>query len=214
MTEADWSRRLETVRSDIAAAGRSGDVTVIAVTKGFGRAQIEWARAAGLLDIGESYAQELVGKAESIPGDVRVHFIGRIQRNKVRKIADRVALWHSVARVEVIQEIAKRVEGGRVLIQIRPDADPSKDGVTGAELPALLAAADEAGVEVRGLMTMGVHGDPEATRAAFAATRALADRHGLRELSMGMSDDYRAALAEGATMLRLGTALFGPRPNR
>jgi pyridoxal phosphate enzyme (YggS family) len=201
---------LEAVRADVDASGRD-DVRIVAVTKGFGPAEIDLARDHGLFDIGESYAQELLGK--EIPDDVRVHFIGRIQRNKVRKIADRVEMWHSVARAEILTEIAKRVDGARVLVQVRPSGDTTKDGIEPGELAAMLALAEEQGVEVAGLMAMGVHGDPSATRAVFAATRELGRSHGLVELSMGMSGDYRIALDEGATMLRLGSVLFGPRPD-
>ena len=196
------------------ASSRAGEITLVAVPKGLGRAEIERARASGVYDIGESYAQELLSKADDIPSDVCVHFIGRIQRNKVRKIADSVDLWHSVARAEIVTELAKRVDGPEILVQIRHEQDPTKDGVLAQELPAILELAQESGVRVRGLMTMGIFGDLHATATVFAATRTLAESHGLAELSMGMSGDYRVALDEGATMLRLGTVLFGPRPAR
>ena len=212
LTPEAFGERLESVREDIAARGR--DATIVAVTKGFGPAEILVAHAAGVRDIGESYAQELLTKIDSIPADVDVHFIGRIQRNKVRRIVDRVSLWHSVARPEVIDEIGRRAEDVNVLIQIRPEGDPSKEGIAAEDLESTLARAHDAGVIVRGLMTMGVFGDDSATRTAFARTRRLAERFDLAEISMGMSDDYRLALDEGATILRLGTILFGPRPPR
>lgn len=206
-----FARQLSVVRADIAELSR-GDVRIVAVTKGFGAEAIELARNHGVYDIGESYAQELQGKVAVIPDEVQVHFIGRIQRNKVRRIADRVALWHSVARPEILTEIAKRVDGAAVLVQVRPIDDPTKDGVTPADLPMMLERSEQLGVDVRGLMTMGIQNDLDATREVFAAARELASDHGLAELSMGMSDDYRMALEEGATMLRLGTVLFGARP--
>ena len=214
MTDPDrFARHLDVVRAHIEDHGRRS-VRIIAVTKGFGADAIDLARRHQVFDIGESYAQELQAKSDSIPDDVRVHFIGRIQRNKVRRIADRVVLWHSVARPEIVREIAARADAAEILIQVRPIDDPTKDGVSPAELPAMLAIAGELGVSVRGLMTIGVHGDPVATREVFAKTRALASEHALEELSMGMSDDYLLALEEGSTMLRLGTVLFGPRPSR
>jgi len=198
------------VREQIATIGRD-DVSIVAVTKGFPPAIIDVARGAGITDIGESYAQELLGKLDHIDEE-RLHFIGRIQRNKVRKIADAIDLWHSVDRLELLREVGKRTPGAKVLIQVNPSADPTKAGVEPAEVPAMLSQAERDGVVPIGLMTIGVQDDPEATRRAFADVDALATKLGLNERSMGMSGDYLDAAAAGATMLRLGSVLFGPRP--
>jgi len=141
-----------------------------------------------------------------------LHFIGRMQRNKVRKIADTVDVWHSVDRPELLSEIGKRSPGAKVLIQVNPSGDPTKAGVEPAEVPMMLSQAERDGVVPIGLMTIGVQDDPEATRRAFVDVDALAAEFGLTERSMGMSGDYLDAAAAGATMLRLGSVLFGPRP--
>lgn len=209
MTRVALTERIEAIRAEIAAVGRDG-VRIIAVTKGFPPATIVSARGAGLEEFGESYAQDLLDKVDVLDGST-VHFIGRIQRNKVRKIANVVDLWHSVDRVEVLDEIGRRTPGAEVLIQVNPVADPTKSGVGEMGLADMLAHASSAGVTVRGLMTIGVQDDREATRAAFAAVDRLADEHGLAERSMGMSADYLDAVAAGSTMIRLGTTLFGLR---
>ncbi len=203
--------RLAEVRANIEASGRR-DVRVVAVTKGFDRSAVDSAQRVGLTDIGENYAQEVEEKASAVAAGTNVHFIGRIQRNKVRKIIDHIALWHSVARPEIIAELAKRAERPRVLIQVRPLEDPTKDGVRPDELESMLDAAVSLGVKVEGLMTIGIFGDSNATKECFAELTRLADQFDLPERSMGMSGDYRDALEAGATMLRLGSVLFGPRP--
>lgn len=214
LDEGQFRARLADVKEAIDAYGRS-DVSIVAVTKGFDRSAIDLAVAHGLTTIGENYAQELIDKAEAITTqNVEAHFIGRLQRNKVRKVAPLVSLWQSVARPEILVEIAKRVEQPRTLIQVRAVPDPTKDGIDPADLESMLALADENGVAVEGLMTIGVLGDAEATKRAFEELGTLADTYGLAQRSMGMSGDYRDALASGATMLRLGSLLFGPRPVR
>lgn len=212
-SDAQILERLSTVQADVAAVGRV-DVRIVAVTKGFDRSAIDAARRVGLLDVGENYAQEVMEKSDAIGDDLTMHFIGRIQRNKVRKISDQVSLWHSVARPEIVQELAKRNASARMLIQVRPHGDPTKDGVPPEEIEAMLAMADDLGVSVEGLMTIGVLGDEVATRRCFEEVGRLADEFGLAERSMGMSGDYRDALEAGATILRLGSLLFGPRPTR
>lgn len=201
--------RLAVVRAELAGIGRD-EIKIIAVTKGFPASVVELARAAGLDDIGESYAQDLLEKVDSYTG-ATLHFIGRIQRNKVRKVADVVDLWHSVDRVEILDEIAKRSEGARVLLQVNPVENPTKAGVDPAEVPEMLDRASSLGLIVEGLMTIGIQDDPSGSRTAFAAVDRLADEYGLAERSMGMSADYMDAAAAGSTMIRLGTSLFGPR---
>lgn len=211
------AERLASVRERAAEVGRS-DVTIVAVTKGFDRSAIDCAQRLGIADIGENYAQELLGKVDAVMAETSVHFMGRIQRNKVRKIANHVDAWHSVARNEILEEIAKRTEQSlkspKVFIQVRPHGDETKDGVGPEDLEPMLGRAEELGVVIAGLMTIGVLGDPAATRQAFVDVNALAERFGLAERSMGMSGDYEDALAAGSTMLRLGSVLFGDRPAR
>lgn len=209
--DAHFGANLGIVRDAVHELGRD-DVRIVAVTKGHGASEIERALRHGIPDVGESYAQELEAKRSVIPDDVSVHFIGRIQRNKVRRVAAAVDLWHSVDRPEVLDEIGRRRPGAGVLIQVGVPGDPAKAGVGSDELEDMLKRAETAGVEVCGLMTMGVFDDDDATRRQFEETTRLANTLGLAEVSMGMSGDYRIALAAGSTLLRLGTVLFGPRP--
>lgn len=185
-------------------------VTLVGVTKTFPPVLAARARDAGLVDLGENYAQELAAKAEAVSG-VRWHFIGGLQRNKVRTIADHVTLWHSVDRVELGVEIAKRRPGAAVLVQVNVSGASSQHGVAPAAVDASVAALRAEGLDVRGLMAIGRFGPPEESRPGFRLLRSLADAAGLDECSMGMSGDLRVALEEGATMVRIGTALFGPR---
>lgn len=215
--DEEVGERLEVVRSAITDVGRT-DVTVVAVTKGFDRSAMDCAQRLGLTNVGENYAQELLGKAEAVNPGTNVHFMGRVQRNKVRKVVDIVDVWHSVSRPEILTEIAKRSapleRSPKILIQVRPHDDDTKDGIRPSELDAMLETAAEAGAEVGGLMTIGVLGNAAATKEAFVELAALAKAYGLADCSMGMSGDYRDALAAGATILRLGSVLFGARPTR
>lgn len=209
------AERLERVRSRIAAAGGNpGTVRVVAVTKGFGPEAARAAGAAGLPDLGENYAQELLAKLPEVPGPCRWHFLGSIQRNKVRALAPHVSLWQAVDRPAAARAIASHQPGGEVLLQVNFVGDRRKAGAAPGEVAGLLAAASDAGLRVRGLMTVGPAGDRAGARRCFAALARLADGLGLEQRSMGMSDDLEEAVAEGATMVRLGRALFGPRPRR
>jgi pyridoxal phosphate enzyme (YggS family) len=215
---ADVRTGLERVLDRVAAAG--GDpaaLTVVAVTKGFGPEAPIAALQAGLVDLGENYAQELQEKAEAVAATdlpaPRWHFIGRLQSNKVRLVADQVACWQSLDRASVVDEVAKRAPGARVLVQVNAAGEDGKGGAPVGDTPGLVARARDAGLDVAGLMAVGVFGDERATEAAFRATAALADRLDLRERSLGMSADLAAAVRAGTTMIRIGTALFGPRPS-
>jgi pyridoxal phosphate enzyme (YggS family) len=205
-------RRVEGLRRRIEAAGGDPErVRVVGVTKGFDASAVQAAVAAGLLDLGESYAQEMVVKADDpAAASVRWHWVGRLQRNKVRQVADRVDLWHSVDRAELGAEIARRAPGARVLAQVNTSDEATKGGCRPSDLPALVADLRAEGLDVRGLMTVAAVG-PAAATASFRLLRTLADDLGLPERSMGMSDDLEEAVAEGATLVRVGTALFGPR---
>jgi PLP dependent protein len=216
----DLPGRVAAVRDRIAVAG--GDpraVRVVAVTKGFDAGVVREALSAGLTDIGESYVQELVAKATELgegaaDREPRWHFVGRLQRNKVRKAAPRVWLWHSVDRLALGAEIARWAPGAAVLAQVNASGEASKAGCEPSMAPALVDGLVDLGLDVRGLMTIAPAGRAEDARPAFRTLRELAERLGLGELSMGMSDDLEVAVQEGATMVRVGRDLFGPRPDQ
>lgn len=211
----DLAGRLAAVRGRIERAGGDPErITLVAVTKGFGADLVGAALDAGLRDLGESYVQELTAKAEAVTAGAAPvwHFVGRLQRNKVRKAAPHVALWHSVDRLSLGAEIARWAPGAAVLAQVNTTGEESKGGCPPAALPELLDGLRGVGLDVRGLMSIGPAGPPEGARPAFRLLRELAAAHGLRELSMGMTGDLEVAVEEGATMVRVGTALFGPRP--
>lgn len=201
------------VRARITAAGGdAGRVRVLAVTKGHPVTDAAAAVAAGLVDLGESYAQELVAKADGLASDhVRWHFIGGLQRNKVRLIAPSVHLWQSVDRLSLAAEIARHAPGAAVLVQVNVSGLEHQSGCPPERVASVVEGCADLGLEVRGLMAIGPRGSDAAVRSGFATVSALADRLGLQERSMGMSGDLEAAVAEGATMVRVGTDLFGPR---
>jgi pyridoxal phosphate enzyme (YggS family) len=210
--------QVEQVRQVIAAQSADpSSVRLVAVTKGFGPEAVRAAVGAGVTDIGENYADELVAKAgtaaaESLP--VRWHFLGSIQRNKVARLAPVVAWWQGVARIEEGRSIAARSPGATVLVQVDVAGLPGRGGCRPEEVPHLVEQLREENLEVAGLMTVGPPGSPEAARPGFRVVSALADRLHLPERSMGMSDDYPVALTEGSTMVRIGRRLFGDRPLR
>ena len=207
--------RLAEVRARIEAAGRApDDVVVVAVTKGFGIDAVEAASAAGLVDVGENYAQELAEKADKASDDTdrRWHFLGRVQRNKVRLIAAAVHLWQGVDRMSAGEEIARRAPGAKVLVQVRIAGHDGRNGCEPDDVPELVERLDDLGLDVRGLMAVGPAGPPELARPGFRKVSALADRLGLVERSMGMTDDLGVAVEEGSTMVRVGRGLFGARP--
>jgi len=214
------AERLERLRGRIAAAGGGRAVDIVAVTKGFGADAVRAALGLGLAVVGENYAQELQGKAadlaaDPVPGVVpEWHFLGRLQRNKVRHLAPIVAVWESVDRAELVDEIAKRAPGARTFVQANLSEEAQKGGAPLDEVPALVERARGAGLEVEGLMGVGPAGGPEGSRPGFRALVALAEELGLPQRSIGMSADLEVAVQEGATLVRVGTDLFGPRPLR
>jgi PLP dependent protein len=213
---AGVSRQVDHVRQVIAASSPDpASVRLVAVTKGFGPEAVQAAVGAGVTDIGENYADELVAKAaaaESLP--VRWHFLGAIQRNKVTRLAPVVTWWQGVARIEEGRAIASRSPGATVLVQVDLVGLPGRGGCRPEEVPQLVERLRDENLEVAGLMTVGPPGDPEAARPGFRAVSVLADRLHLPERSMGMSDDFPVALTEGSTMVRIGRRLFGDRPLR
>ncbi len=220
------SGRLARVRETIAArqalAGLHHPVRIVAVTKTHGPETVREALAAGLADVGENRVQEALAKQEALTNvPVSWHLIGSLQRNKARHAVGRFVLIHSVDRPELADALAQRVgDGSRqaVLVEVNTSGETQKGGVAPDALMALLDhLGGLPGLEVRGLMTMAPFTEDEGVqRRCFAALRSLRERaeaagYPLPELSMGMSADYPAAVQEGATMVRLGTVLFGGR---
>jgi pyridoxal phosphate enzyme (YggS family) len=185
------------------------------VTKGFGSDAVAAVMAAGCTMIGENYAQELLAKLDELPATVprpRVHFIGRLQSNKVRQLAAAVDVWESVDRASLLDEIARRRPGATVLLQVNSTGEAGKGGCPPVEVEALAARARNLDLDLDGLMTVGpTGGDPATTRRAFELTRRLTDALDLATCSMGMSGDLDLAVAAGSTRVRVGTALFGAR---
>ncbi len=226
MEYPDLPGRLARVRETVArhqsVAGWTHPVRIIAVTKGHGPAAVRAAADAGLQDVGENRVQEALAKQDQVAGARVVwHLIGTLQRNKARHAAGRFALIHSVDRPDLAAELDRRSAPDsrqRVLVQVNCSDEPQKGGVEPGALPALLdSLRGLSRLEVVGLMTMSaLTDDTEEQRRAFRRLRELrdaAERGGqpLPELSMGMSGDYPVAAEEGATMMRLGTVLFGER---
>lgn len=227
MNFAGLPERLALIRAEIArrqaAGGWTHPVTIVAVTKGFGPEAVTAARDAGLPDVGENRVQEALDKMAQVadPGIVW-HLIGHLQRNKAKLIPGRFALVHSIDSLELAEELAKRaaVQGlrQRVLVQVNVAGEEQKSGCTPADAAPLarrIAALEALALE--GLMTIAPLTDaPEVQRPTFRGLRQLRDalqQEGLwvPTLSMGMSADFATAVEEGATVIRLGTALFGAR---
>jgi pyridoxal phosphate enzyme (YggS family) len=206
------AERLAALRGEIPPG-----VTLVAVSKTQPAAAIREAHAAGHRDFGENYAQEWREKAEALADleGLRWHFIGALQTNKVKYLAGRVHAIHTVDRVDLAREISKRFQQkgavARVFLEVNTGGEASKAGCAPEEAPALAEAVRALpALDVAGLMTIPPPDlDP---RPHFRVLRGLRDRLGLRELSMGMSADWRIAVEEGATVIRIGTAIFGERP--
>ncbi|MDO8391873.1 MAG: YggS family pyridoxal phosphate enzyme [Actinomycetota bacterium] len=210
--DAMVAERLAAVRERIANAGGVG-VSVLPVTKLFSIDHCRAAHRAGCSAVGENYAQEVVAKFAGERPLFAVHFIGQLQTNKVRLLAPLIDVYESVDRASLVAELAKRVPGAAVLLQVACADEPGKGGCALAAVPALLETAVSAGLDVRGLMTVGpTVGGPEAARAGFRAVRSLCDRLRLAVCSMGMTDDLEVGVQEGSTQVRVGSALFGERP--
>jgi pyridoxal phosphate enzyme (YggS family) len=204
--------RVGEVRDRIAtAAARAGrdpaSITLVAATKTVDVARVQQVVDAGVIDVGENRAQELLSKT-SVQG-ARWHFLGQLQRNKVRQLAPWVRCWQSVDRPELGAEIARRAAGARVLVEVNVGEEPQKGGCVPGDVPALVDALRAEGLDVAGLMAVPPHGDDP--RRWFTQLREQGAALGLAELSMGMTDDFEVAVEEGATIVRVGRALFGPR---
>jgi pyridoxal phosphate enzyme (YggS family) len=216
------ARVRDTVARHQTVGGWSHPVRIVAVTKTHGPQAIRAAADAGLTDVGENRVQEALEKQAVLPDlSIRWHLIGTLQRNKARHAAGRFALIHSVDRADLAAELDRRIAPGQrqaVLVQVNCSDEPQKGGVEPEGLADLLETLRGlAALEVRGLMTMSaLTDDAGEQRRAFRRLRELRDveerrGHRLPELSMGMSGDYPVAVEEGATMIRLGTVLFGER---
>jgi pyridoxal phosphate enzyme (YggS family) len=205
--------RVAAVRERISRAGGT-DVELVAVTKTFPVDAIVAVVAAGCRCVGENYAQELLAKWAQLPSDgprPELHFIGRLQSNKVPLLAPIVDVFQTVDRASVIEALARRAPAARVMVQVNVTDEPQKGGCAPADVAAVVDACRSAGLVVEGLMAIGPLGEPEAARPGFRLLRGLVDREGLRSCSMGMSADLEVAVQEGATHVRVGTALFGHR---
>jgi PLP dependent protein len=201
------------LREHIAGAASGRSVEIVGVTKGFGSDAITAALSAGLTMIGENYAKELLAKVATLERRPTIHFIGRLQSNKVRQLVDVVDVWESIDRPSLLDEVARRRPGGNVLIQINTTGEPTKGGCPPAQVEVLAEQAHSLDLNLNGVMTVGpTDGDPRGTVRAFQLARRFADELGLPTCSMGMSEDLDIALASGTTRVRLGSALFGPRP--
>ena len=230
MDFGDLPARLAGIREEIsrrqAASGWTHPVTLVAVTKGFGPEAVRAALAAGLDDVGENRVQEVLGKMDLVHAAglrPRWHLIGHLQRNKAKAVPGKFALVHSLDSIELAQELDRRAaaanERVRVLLQVNVAGEEQKSGCAPEDAPALATAVAGCGTLVlEGLMTMAPLTDDSAVqRRTFRALRQLRDRleeegpWRLQTLSMGMSADYGPAVEEGATLIRLGTALFGQR---
>jgi pyridoxal phosphate enzyme (YggS family) len=213
--------RLAQVRAELARLAPQ-PVTIVAVTKGFGTDAIRAALDAGIADIGENRVQEAVQKQDALHEvtGVRWHLIGHLQRNKARVVAGRFDLVHSLDSLELAQELNRRsTTSQRVLLQVNVAGESQKSGCTPEEAPMLARQVAALGaLQLEGLMALApLTDDKDVQRRTFRGLRVLRDRIKEEEgvwlptLSMGMSDDYASAVLEGATVIRLGTALFGPR---
>jgi hypothetical protein len=230
VTPGNLQERIALVRSRIAEAasraGRNaGDVTVVAVTKGVDAARIREARALRLEDFGENRVQEARIKAPEVGIDARWHMIGHLQTNKVKYVPGLFSLVHSLDRIDLAREMQKAGDRAGVsiaaLVQVNISGELTKSGVPPCEVISLMHALRPYDrIVVRGLMTIApACDDPEETRPVFSRLHEIAgqvgqegiDRVEMKYLSMGMSQDFVVAVQEGANMVRIGTAIFGPR---
>jgi len=211
----------ERIKRACERAGREpGSVQLIAVSKAHREEAIRAAYDAGMRVFGENYAQELAAKASALSDlpDLRWRFIGHLQRNKIKLIERAEATVDTVDSARLAEALsaraATRAVDVEVLLQVNVGGEAQKSGCAPEEVPRLVKTVRALpNVSLRGLMAVAPHfDDPEATRPFFATLRELAEAHGLPELSMGMTHDLDQAVEEGATMLRIGTAIFGPRP--
>ena len=200
-----------------ARAGRSrDDVTLVGVSKTFPADAVDEAIAAGILHVGENRVQEARDKRPLVHGSARWHLIGHLQSNKAKDAVRLFDVIESVDSLELAEKLAKAAAAAgkrqELLVQVNVGNEPQKSGIATADVDAIvkkIVALDS--VDVRGLMAIPPAGEPEDVRPFFRELRAMRDTLGLRELSMGMSEDFEIAIEEGSTMIRVGRAIFGSR---
>lgn len=221
----DLKLRLDRVEGRIQAAikraGRDrSQITLVAVTKKFSAARIREGYQCGIREFGENYVQEFAAKRSELQdlSDARFHLIGHLQSNKVNQAVRLFDLIETVDSVKLLERLDRALEGmGRrvkVLLEVKLSNEPAKTGTEPAQLPAIIEAGTRSNhVEIAGLMTVPPWTeDAESSRPYFRALAQLGAQYALPELSMGMSNDFEVAIEEGATIVRVGTALFGARP--
>jgi pyridoxal phosphate enzyme (YggS family) len=206
------SANLDEIRRRIASTGTDpASVRLVAVTKTFGADEVRAAYALGLRHFGENYVEELCEKHSDFEcDDARWHFLGALQTNKIARALRCADVLSGVSRTRELDKIASLEPGATIDVQVDFTGEAQRNGATPEDVEGLVTRARELNLKVRGLMVVAPPGE-ERTRAAFASTVALADRLGVAERSMGMSEDLEIALEQGTTELRLGRALFGPR---
>lgn len=210
----------EIVRARIEAAGGDVDrITVVAVTKKHSAAMVQAAVSAGIRSVGENYAQEAVRKilevkeaAEAGVRQARWHFIGQLQSNKVKQLAPYIDVWHTVDSLKLVDEIAKRQPSARIFVQVNATDDPARGGCKWSGIDEIAEKAKTQGLVVQGLMGVAPNTEPDDARAFFRRLVSESRNRGFADVSCGMSNDFEIAVQEGATVLRLGSVLFGPRP--
>lgn len=214
------AERLKAILDRVADAalnsGRdAGDVTVVAVSKGQPLERVREVYAAGHRDFGENRAQELVERAAVLPPDIRWHMVGHLQRNKIKTVRPLIVMLHSLDALRTARGWVAEPKAPPALVEVNLAAEPQKHGIAPAQTAELVTGAIELGLQVRGLMALPpAEPDLEAAGRWFRRLAELRDeiaRPELVELSMGMSGDFEVAIAEGATMVRIGEAIFGPR---
>jgi uncharacterized pyridoxal phosphate-containing UPF0001 family protein len=198
----------ERIRSELAANAPGEPPQLLAAVKYLPLEELPKLAEAGVTLVGENRAQDLEAKAQAHPGAFRWHFIGQLQSRKVKVLLPHVELIHSVASDSALTQLERHgTPETRILVEVDVAGEEGKAGIAPADLPAFL---ERAPVTVAGLMTMPPYAeDPEASRPYFARLRELAGAHGLTEVSMGTSQDYAVAAQEGATIVRVGSALYG-----
>ena len=209
------AERLRQINQRLIALGVPGQaLTIVAVTKGGSVAQAEAALANGLADLGENYAAELKSKAQAVAEQgwepVIWHYLGKLQSNKINRLAGIVSVWQTIDNLRTAKKLARRWPVSNVFIEVNTSGDPRRPGVAPSGVEELVEGCESEELNVKGLMCLARQGNPELAEADFAQCAELADSLGLPELSMGMSDDYELAVKHGATMLRLGRILFDP----
>lgn len=211
---SEYTTRINELKERVELAAMSADksledITIIAASKTQESEEISKVFEAGITSFGENKAQELIAKADELFLDIDWHFIGQIQTNKLKKIATRVSLIHSIDSVHQIDILAQSETKPIVLIQLSGDGNPERGGVTFDRIEPLLNHAREKDITVSGIMHVPPPDvDP---RSFFDQARMVAEKLELSTVSMGMSGDYELAIEHGSTMIRVGTTIFGPR---